>query len=198
MGYLAIPGSIVLAQSPERNHLMAELRVRWVLVALLLAGLPGIGCATRSLVPARMATPQEASAARAAEQCEVKVLDETTVRQLVGMLTEDDQVLVQFAFDQLIAAAPVIQPILIRHLDDRRRIAVRPLLVLNAMPHFEPFAQYGPDEVVDVLAIILGDPPAAGNSQDCSALANGGTEARRASCVRAWRQASAPAPSTRN
>jgi hypothetical protein len=151
-------------------------------VTILLVVATGVACASRQ----RPLTAFESTQGTSSPQpvCVIKADDDFTVRQLVEMLSDDQLPTVQFAFDNLLMCAPSIRASLVRQLDNRTPMTAGPVLILNRMPHFELFAQYGPQQVIDAVALILGDP---GNSPVCSGLMNGGTNEQRDNCVAAWR-----------
>jgi hypothetical protein len=75
-------------------------------------------------------------------------------------------------------------PAMAAHLDDRRPLAVEQISLVNhSSQAFEAMRHYGPEQVGDALAAILGQ--VAGISFD--PIYNGGTDAQRRSAIAAWR-----------
>jgi hypothetical protein len=117
--------------------------------------------------------------------------EQEAVRMLIGRLSHPEVCEAQFAFDTLQIMAPDVRRTLVCEMDNRTPIRAGPFRVFNRGPQaFEAWALYGPKQVVDVLAIVLGNPP---GSKACW-LHNGGTAEQRLACIHAWQEAEHLAP----
>jgi hypothetical protein len=91
----------------------------------------------------------------------------------------------QILFDQLIAKGPEAVPAIIALMDDRRRLAVPAISLVNKSPDaFEGMRHYGPELMVDALAAVLNQI----TGKHFGFIYNGGSDTERRTTVAAWRK----------
>jgi hypothetical protein len=100
----------------------------------------------------------------------------------------------QALFDQLIAKGPDAVPTIIALMDDRRRLAVPAISLVNKSPDaFEGMRHYGPALMVDALSAVLNQI----TGEHFGFIYNGASDAERRATVTAWRQYLRSQPSPR-
>ena len=100
----------------------------------------------------------------------------------------------QALFDQLIAKGPDAVPTIIALMDDRRRLAVPAISLVNKSPDaFEGMRHYGPELMVDALAAVLNQI----TGEHFGFIYNGASDAERRATVTAWRKYLQSQPSPR-
>jgi hypothetical protein len=100
----------------------------------------------------------------------------------------------QALFDQLIAEGPEAVPTIIALMDDRRRLAVPAISLVNKSPDaFEGMRHYGPELMVDALAAVLNQI----TGEHFGFIYNGASDAERRATVTAWRKYLQSHPSPR-
>ena len=104
------------------------------------------------------------------------------VHSLVGLLIVPDEQAVQFAVSSLGQLPQKAEPSIACRLEDLRPLQVSRIYFLNSPGHWELFATYGPELVIDVLAAVLSSPD--GDTSVCS-LHNGATREARSACAAA-------------
>ncbi len=107
--------------------------------------------------------------------------DVRRVKKLVNSLTKSRKA--EGALAELQSLGKESVPAMIHLMDDRRELAIKQITVPNPPGHWEGFAHYAPQEVVDVMTILLGRI----TGESFSTIYNGGSERERAAAVDAWR-----------
>jgi hypothetical protein len=160
----------------RRGQVEATLLVTCALVASCSQELPpvrkGGWGASESPTPQPFATPLG---------CKPTSADEGTALQLADVMTQGDQVGVQFALDSLRLIRREAESALVCLLADERPLRAQQVMWLNEGGHWELIAHYRVRVVGDVAALALGPPP--GQEASCG----GETREARLACAAAWR-----------
>lgn len=103
------------------------------------------------------------------------------VKKLVDSLTKPRKA--EAALAELQSLGKESVPAMIHLMDDRRELAIKQITVPTPPGHWEGFAHYAPQNVVDVMTILVGRI----TGESFSTIYNGGSERERAAAVDAWR-----------
>jgi hypothetical protein len=107
----------------------------------------------------------------------------TEIRELVSALPRATPEKQKAIFQKLEAMGQAGVPAIVASMDDRRRLAVPQITLVNHNPEaFEGLRHYGPELIVDALDAILNQITGFGGS-----IVNGGSERERQAAVAAWR-----------
>ncbi|HEX8802472.1 MAG TPA: carboxypeptidase-like regulatory domain-containing protein [Terriglobales bacterium] len=108
------------------------------------------------------------------------------IDQRVTALIEkmSDQKTEQQAFTDLESLGCPAVPAIIKHMDDRRKLPDPHIERINPPGAFEGLAHYGPEKIVDALALILANT----TGQQFGWIYNGATDTERDQAVHDWRE----------